>query len=451
VVVVQGATIWTSGPDGVLEDADLLVRDGKIVAVGHDLEVPDGAVVIDGAGKHVTPGIIDAHSHSAILGGVNEATNITTAEVRIADVIDSESIQIYRQLAGGVTTINLLHGSANAIGGQNAVIKLRWGAGPEELIFDAAPQGIKFALGENPKQSNWNPDERRFPQTRQGVEQAIRERFRAARDYRRRWDDYDDRPGGSRVPPRRDLQLEALLEILDGERLVHSHSYRADEILMLLRVAEDFGFRIASFQHGLEAYKVADEVAAQNAGASIFSDWWAYKYEVIDAIPYAGSILVDRGVVTSFNSDSSELARRLNLEAAKAVRYGGVPEPEALRLVTLNPAIQLGVDDRVGSLEPGKDADFAVWNGHPLSTYTLCLETWVDGRKYFDREAELAKREELATERRALFDKVRAAKGKDAEKKDTPAAGEQPPPEAVPEQDPEPPPTDARRAGGSHR
>jgi imidazolonepropionase-like amidohydrolase len=406
VLVVRNATIWTCGPQGRLENADLLVRNGRIAAIGTDLAAPEGAVVFDAAGKHVTPGLIDAHSHTAITGGVNEGTNITTAEVRIGDVLDPEDIGIYRQLAGGLTAANLLHGSANSIGGQNQVIKLRWGADPEGLRFAGAPPGIKFALGENPKQSNWGVQRRRFPQTRQGVEESIRERFVAALDYRRRWDEYGKGAGKDRVPPRRDLQLEALLEILDGKRLVHAHSYRADEILMLIELARSFGFRVATFQHVLEGYKVADEIAAHGAGASSFSDWWAYKYEVIDAIPWNGALMRERGVVVSFNSDSDELARRLNLEAAKAVRYGGVPDTEALKLVTLNPALQLGIADRVGSLENGKDADFVVWSGDPLSTYTVCEQTWIDGRKYFDRSQDLERRRQIAAERDTLLAKL---------------------------------------------
>jgi imidazolonepropionase-like amidohydrolase len=431
---VRGATIWTSGPAGVLDSADLVVRQGKIVAVGQALRAPAGAVVVDGSGLHLTPGLVDAHSHTAVDGAVNEGTHISTAEVRIADVLDPDDVGIYRQLAGGLTAANVLHGSANAIGGQNAVIKLRWGAPAADLLFAAAPPGIKFALGENPKQSNWNQEERRYPQTRMGVEEVLRARFQAARDSAREWADHRAGKKRSAVPPRHDLELEALVEILEGRRLVHAHSYRADEILMLLRVAEEFGFRIATVQHGLESYKVADEIARHGAGASIFSDWWAYKYEVIDAIPWAAAIDYRRGVLTSFNSDSEELARRLNTEAAKAVRYGGVPEVDALKLVTINPARQLRIDDRVGSLEAGKDADFVLWSGHPLSTGTVCLQTWIDGRKYFDREADLAAREALAAERAALLAKVRAdaaaekAKGKDDTKPAEPAAA---PPEVT--------------------
>lgn len=450
-VLVTNATIWTSGPAGVLEDADLLVIAGAVEAVGPDLDAPDGAVVIDAEGKHVTPGLIDAHSHSAIEGGVNEGSNITTSEVRIADVIDPTDVNLYRQLAGGLTAANLLHGSANSIGGQNAVIKLRWGGNADELVMEEAPRGIKFALGENPKQSNFDNPHPRYPSTRQGVEQSIRERFAAAVDYRDRWQAWEDDPDPNAVPPRRDLQLEALVEIMQGERLVHSHSYRADEILMLLGVAEEYGFRIASFQHVLEGYKVADELAAAGAGASTFSDWWAYKFEVIDAIPYNGAIMWDRGVVVSFNSDSGELARRLNLEAAKAVRYGGVPEEEALKFVTLNPAIQLGIERWVGSLEPGKHADFVIWSGHPLSTATHAEQTWVDGRKYFDREADLEAREAIAAERQALLQEVRDA-GEKEDEKDAEAEDEE---EAeMPEKDPEmstpPPPPPPSGHGHPH-
>ncbi|MGD2113975.1 MAG: amidohydrolase [Acidobacteriota bacterium] len=445
-VLVRGATVWTSGPEGRLEGADLLVRDGRIAAVGRDLgarSLPEGAVIIDGAGKHVTAGLIDAHSHTAVDGSVNEGTDIVTAEVRIADVLNPDDVDIYRQLAGGVTAANILHGSANAIGGQNAVVKYRWGAAPSELLFDAAPPGVKFALGENPKQSNWNAGEQRYPQTRMGIEQAIIEAFETALDYRRALE-AAARAGEDAVPPRPDLRSEAVLEILDGARHVHAHAYRADEMLMLLGLAEHYGFDLAAFQHALEAYKIADELAAQGVGASTFSDWWAYKYEVVDAIPYNGAILLDRGVVTSFNSDSDELARRLNTEAAKAVRYGGVSEEEALKLVTLYPAIQLGIGERVGSLEPGKDADFVLWNGHPLSTYTLAEQTWVDGRKYFDRAEDLARREEIAAEREALLAEIEAAAGGDGEEAAEAAEGEQAPEgeeeEPSEEQDEETPP-----------
>ncbi len=441
VVLVKDATLWTSSEKGILEGGDLLIRDGIVAGVAADIAPPPDARIVEAAGKHVTAGIIDAHSHTAIQGGVNEGSNNVTAEVRIGDVIDPTDISIYRQLAGGVTAANLLHGSANAIGGQNQVIKLRWGADAEGLKLAGAPPGIKFALGENPKRSNFqSPSEPRYPATRMGVEQSIRERFLAAERYEKDWEEYNGlsaRRQARRIPPRHDLQLEAIAEILRGERLVHSHCYRQDEILMLIRLAEEFGFRIASFQHVLEGYKIADEIAGHGAGASTFSDWWAYKLEAYDAIPFNGALMAERGVVVSFNSDSSELARRLNLEAAKGVKYGGMTEPEALKLVTLNPAIQLGIRDRVGSLEPGKDADFVIWSGHPFSVYTIAEQTWVDGIKTFDREEDLARRAEIAERRAALIDKVRKGDKAGEQSGDTgkeeeepasePDAGEAPP------------------------
>ncbi|HET9887115.1 MAG TPA: amidohydrolase family protein [bacterium] len=403
-VLVQHATIWTSGPKGTLEDADLLVRDGKIAAVGKRLSAPKGAVVIDAEGRHVTAGIIDCHSHSDIAGSVNEGTNSCTAEVRIADVVNPESPALYRELAAGVTVANLLHGSANAIGGQNAVIKLRWGSTADEMFF-GAPQGIKFALGENVKQSNWGDEyTSRYPQTRMGVEQFVRDRFFAALNYRAEQEAWSRTKKGE--IPRRDLQLDAILEVLDGKRFVHCHSYRSDEILMLMRLAEEHGFRIKTFQHVLEGYKVADELAAHGAGASGFADNWSYKFEVVDAIPYLGEILWKRGVLTSYNSDSWETSRRLNLEAAKAVKYGGVPEDEALKFVTFNPAKQLGIEKQVGSLEPGKDADFVIWSGHPLSDNSVCLETWMDGVRRFSRADDLAQRARMEKLRGDLLDKA---------------------------------------------
>jgi len=410
-LLIRGVTIWTCGPQGRMENADLLIAKGKITQVGKNLTAPAGATIIDANGKHVTPGMIDAHSHSGISGNVNEGTQAVTAEVRIGDVIDSQDIALYRELAGGLTAANQLHGSANPIGGQNSVIKLRWGSVPEDYKIADAPPGIKFALGENVKQSNWGDQfTTRYPQTRMGVEQIIRDRFKAALDYEREWETYRAlKTKKGVIPPRRDLELETMLEILRGKRLVHSHSYRQDEILMLVRVAEDFGFQIATFQHVLEGYKVADALAHHGAGASSFSDWWAYKFEVYDAIPYNGALMHNAGVVVSFNSDSDELARRMNLEAAKAVKYGGVCEEEALKFVTLNPAKQLRIDHRVGSLEPGKDADFVIWSGSPLSTYSICEQTWIDGRKYFDIEEDKEMRKQVEAERARLIQKVLVA------------------------------------------
>jgi imidazolonepropionase-like amidohydrolase len=405
------ATIWTCGPQGKIVNGTLLIAAGKVVGAGANLKVPADATVVDMKGAHITPGLIDCHSHTAIDGDVNESNQTISAEVRIGDVVDPDDIGIYRELAGGLTAANLLHGSANAIGGQNQVIKLRWGASAEEVKFAGAPPGIKFALGENPKQSNWGDNfTTRYPQTRMGVEEIIRDAFVAAGEYENRWKQYNaDKKG---IPPRRDLELDAIVEVLDGSRLVHCHSYRQDEILMLMRLAEQFGFRIATFQHILEGYKVADVMARHGVGGSSFSDWWAYKFEVYDAIPYNGALMHNEGVVVSFNSDSGELARRLNWEATKAVKYGGVPPEDALKFVTLNPARQLGVADRVGSLEPGKDADFAVWSGDPLSTYSRCEQTWIDGRKYFDLADDAALRDEVRRERAALIQRALTEKGK---------------------------------------
>lgn len=407
-VLVRNATIWTQGNQGRLENADMLVRRGKISQVGRNLSAPAGAVIIDASGKHLTPGLIDAHSHTAA-SSINEGGQAITCETRIEDVLDPDNIWIYRQLAGGTTAANILHGSANPIGGQNAVVKWRWGSMPDGLLFEGAPPGVKFALGENVKRSNFTPPPgtpTRYPATRMGVEQIIRDRFKAALDYRRKWREWEkDR---SRIPPHRDLELEAIVEMLEGKRLIHSHCYRQDEILMLLRVAEEFGIRIASLQHVLEGYKVADAIAKHGAGASTFSDWWAYKIEAWEAIPGNGPLMHKQGVVVSYNSDNSQLASRLNWEAAKALEFG-VSEEEALNFVTLNPAKQLRIDARTGSLEPGKDADFVIWSGNPLSALTRCEQTWVDGRKYFDREEDRILRKEIEEQRAVLVQKVLAA------------------------------------------
>ncbi|HVZ94093.1 MAG TPA: amidohydrolase, partial [Phycisphaerales bacterium] len=418
-VVVTNATIWTSGPQGIIENGWLVAIDGKIDSVGAGgapRGVPDGATVIDAKGKHVSPGLIDCHSHTGISGGVNEGTHACTAEVRVADVINPDSVGWYRELAGGLTAANQLHGSANPIGGQNSVVKIRWGVeNPDDMKLAGAIAGIKFALGENVKGSNndtRNPP-LRYPQTRMGVETFIRDRFDAARDYLAAWDKWNKLKDDERKSadfPRRDLELEALAEILQGQRLIHCHSYRQDEILMLCRVAHDFGFRIGTFQHVLEGYKVADAIHDNAIGGSTFSDWWAYKWEVYDAIPYNGAIMTAVGVPVSFNSDSDELARRLNSEAAKAVKYGGVAPAEALKFVTLNPAKQLKIDSRVGSLEAGKDADFVIWSGSPLSSLSRCEATYIDGREYFSLAKDTELRNRIASERRRLIQKVLADK-----------------------------------------
>ena len=396
----------------------------KVSAVSRGLrsrsDLHGSPLVVDGRGKHVTPGLIDCHNHSMVLGAVNEGTLPSTAMVRIGDVVNSESVNVHRQLAGGLTTLNLLHGSANPIGGQNAILKLRDGATPEGMKFANALPGIKFALGENVKQSNTSRTNR-FPQTRMGVHTFFANRFTAAQQYLNEWADYRNatnkvgqasslpagHTGQMPVPPRRNLELEAIGEILQGKRWIHCHSYRQDEILTFLRTMEGFGVKVGTLQHVLEGYKLAEEIAKHGAGASTFSDWWAYKFEVYDAIPYNGSLMRERGVIVSFNSDSSDLSRRLYLEAAKAVKYGGTPEEEALKFVTLNPAKQLRIDQWVGSLEAGKDGDFVIWSKSPLDSTTVCLQSWIEGKKYFDRDHEAGRSEALEKERAALLEKAK--------------------------------------------
>ena len=392
LVAIRNATILTAS-HGTIERGTILIRDGKIAAVGTNVEVPAGARIIDGTGRFVTPGIIDAHSHSAS-EGINEGTESVTAQVRIEDVLRQDGTSLYRQLAGGTTTLNILHGSANTIGGQNAVVKLRYGLPVDSLKFEGAPPGIKFALGENVRQTT-RPTPTRYPRTRMGVEDVLRDAFTRAREYQTEWKRYETvksafdksrpRNASAPVPPKRDLQLDALVEVLEGKRLVHCHSYRADEILMMLRVAKDFGFRVASFQHVLEGYKVADELAAAGSGGSTFADNWAYKLEAWDAIPHNAALMAERGVVVSINSDSDERARRLYQEAAKAIKYGNTSEEEALRMITLNAAKQLGIDKRVGSIDVGKDADIAIFNGHPFAPASRVEMTLIDGRVFFDR------------------------------------------------------------------
>jgi imidazolonepropionase-like amidohydrolase len=403
-VLFTNATIWTCGPQGVLRDASLLIGNGKILAVGKHLDIPPQAIVVDAQGMHITPGIIDCHSHMATDGGINESSQAITAEVRIADFLDCNDVAIYWQLAGGVTAANILHGSANPIGGQNQVIKLRWGALPDQLKFAEAPPGIKFALGENVKRSNVPTPSTRYPQSRMGVEQLLRDAFQAAREYQQLWQRWTQNPTGP--PPRRDLELHALVEVLEGKRWIHCHSYRQDEILAFLRVLEDFHITAGSLQHILEGYKVAEVIARHGATASSFADWWAYKFEVYDAIPFNGALMHRAGIIVSFNSDDRELARHLNHEAAKAVKYGGLPAEEALKFVTLNPAKQLRIDAWVGSLEPGKHADFVLWSGPPLSTLSRCEQTWIDGRKYFDRQEDMQLRNRVQEMRAKLVQRI---------------------------------------------
>jgi len=404
IVAIRNGTILTA-TRGTIANGTVLIRDGKIAAVGTNVSIPSGADVYDATGKFVSPGLIDAHSHIAN-DAINEGSVSVSSMTGMEDVLDPTDIDIYRDLAGGTTTANILHGSANAIGGKTVVIKLRYGKPrASDLVFQGALPGIKFALGENVTrkrgQAPANPE--RFPTTRQGVEYVIRDAFTRAKAYRKDWQDYEARKkaGQDVLAPRRDLQLDALVEVLEGKRLVHAHSYRADEILMLIRVADEMGFKVTTFQHVLEGYKVAKEIAAHNAGASTFSDWWGYKMEAADAIPHNAALMTHKGVVVSINSDDAEQARRLNIEAAKAVRYGDVTDDQAFAMVTINPAKQLKIDNRVGSIEVGKDADLVVWNHHPLSTAAIVERSYIDGIAYYDREKDLQRIADIQKEKAA--------------------------------------------------
>ena len=396
-ILFKNATVWTSEEAGVLENTDVLVKNGEIVKIGAGLNA-GGARVIDATGKHLTAGIIDEHSHIAA-SAINEAGHNSSAEVSMEDVVDPTDINIYRNLAGGVTTIQLLHGSANPIGGRSAILKLKWGESAEDMIFEQAPPFIKFALGENVKQSNWSGS--RFPQTRMGVEQVFTDYFSRAKAY-------ESKMGEEGF--RKDLEMETLVEILNGKRFVTSHSYIQSEINMLMKVAENFGFNINTFTHILEGYKVADKMKEHGVGASTFSDWWAYKYEVNDAIPYNAAIMNEVGLTVAINSDDGEMSRRLNQEAAKSVKYGGMSEEEAWKMVTINPAKLLHVDDLVGSIKTGKQADLVLWNEHPLSIYARPEKTMVEGTIYFDIDRDKELRKEIKQERNELIGQMLKAK-----------------------------------------
>jgi imidazolonepropionase-like amidohydrolase len=422
-IVIQNATVHTV-TKGTFTGS-IVVNDGKITEVGETVLVPPGATIVDAAGKHVIPGIIDCHTHIA-LDAVNEGSVSVSSMVDERDVIDPESIAIYRDLAGGVTTAILLHGSANAIGGQNTVIKMRWGKDADGLVMKEAPPTLKLALGENPKRQGQgggtpvggqtNP---RYPGTRMGVEDVLREAFTEARLYQAAWKEYEAKTarGEKAIPPRRDLKLDPLVEVLEGKRLVHAHCYRADEILMILRLGQEFGFKIQTLVHGLEAYKVAKEVAAAGSSVTTFSDWWSYKVEAFDAIPYNAAVLQKKGVLVSINSDDAsgaELGRRLNTEAAKAVKYGGVTEDEALAMITINPAKQLGIDKYVGSIETGKQADLVIYDKDPLSSYAKVEKVFIDGQMYFDRDNDLTARPKAEAEKKGLIEKEKAEERRNA-------------------------------------
>jgi len=402
-VLIKNGTVWTNEKDGILQNADVLLENGKIKAVGKNLSA-SGAKVIDATGKHVTAGIIDEHSHIAGSGGINEGAQSVSAEVRVADIINSEDVNIYRQLAGGVTTSHILHGSANPIGGQSQLIKLRWGKSPEELKFVGADGFIKFALGENVKQSNFGTGAR-FPVTRMGVEQTFVDEFTRAKEYAKALS-----VKGNTV--RKDLELDAIVEILNNKRFITCHSYVQSEINMLIHVADSLGFKINTFTHILEGYKVADKMKAHGIAGSTFSDWWAYKNEVAEAIPYNGKIMHNVGVTTAFNSDDAEMARHLNQEAGKSVLYGNVPEEEAFKFVTLNPAKMLHIDDKVGSLKAGKDADVVIWTANPLSIYARAEKTFVDGIAYWDIDKDMQVIKTQQAEKARLIQKMLESKSK---------------------------------------
>ena len=410
-IVIRNATVWTMESKGNIENCDVVIEDGKITAVGQNLNVDENNYrIINGDGMHLTPGIIDEHSHIA-LTGVNEGSQSVTSEVRMKDVVNSEDVNIYRQLAGGVTTAQLLHGSANPIGGQSAIIKLRWGSIPEEMLVKDADEYIKFALGENVKRSR-APSSTRFPDSRMGVEQVFVDAFNRAKIYSDNWSNYNSLSKKEKInsiKPRRDLELDALLEILNGEMFITCHSYVQSEINMLMKVAEQFNFNVATFTHILEGYKVADKMRDHGVGASTFSDWWAYKNEVKEAIPYNAALMSMAGVVTAINSDSREMARRLNQEAGKSIKYGGMDEIEALKLVTLNPAKLLHLDERIGSIKVGKDADLVLWTDHPLSIYSKPSKTIVDGKVYFDVDQDIKLRESIKEERARIISKMKGS------------------------------------------
>ncbi|MFZ1687473.1 MAG: amidohydrolase family protein [Flavobacteriales bacterium] len=430
-VILQNATVWTNTERGILRNTDVCLHEGKVFAVGEHLDksvlfpkMKIAVAVVDATGKHITCGIIDEHSHIAIARGVNEGSQANTAEVRMSDVVDPDNVNIYRDLAGGVTAAQLLHGSSNPIGGQSALVKLRWGLSGQEMLITGADGFIKFALGENVKQSNWFTDRSRYPQTRMGVEQVISDGFHRARQYAAEWTLFEKNKPTAAVrgkrdkkhapssgyAPRRDLELDALSEILIGKRSITCHSYVQSEISMLMGLADSMGFKVNTFTHILEGYKVADKLKVHGASASTFSDWWAYKFEVQDAIPYNGALMWKQGVNTGFNSDDAEMSRRLNQEAAKAVKYGGVPEEEAWKFVTLNPARMLHLDHRMGKVEVGMDADIVLWSAHPLSIDAKCEMTFVDGVRRFDKSQDAQLRKDMVAERERIIAMMIAAK-----------------------------------------
>lgn len=407
ILLLRNANIITvTGKD--LEGGDILIKNGRISEIGKGIQAPKGVKVIELNGKWVIPGIIDSHSHIAVEGGVNETGNLISAEVDVEDVINPEDMSIFYALTGGVTTIHTMHGSANPIGGKGIVLKLKWGKTAKDMIFKEAPKTIKWALGENPKQSNFSiAGAPRYPTSRMGVEESIRKVFEEAKDYMRKWDEYnrklkewerEKRKGKEPVPPRKDYRLETIADVLKGKLWVRCHAYQSQEMLSIMKLCKEYGVKLVCFEHGLEGYKITSELVKYNVAVSTFADFWAYKWEAFKTMPYSATMMAKDGVLVALNSDDSERMRRLFSEAAKAVRFGGASEPEALKMITINPAKILGIDKRVGTIEVGKDADLAIFNRHPLDPYTICEMTIIDGEIYFDRakylEEMLKKKEE---------------------------------------------------------
>lgn len=384
-LVIKNATLLTA-THGRVEHGSVYVKDGKIVAFGASVNAPASATLIDAEGKYVTPGIIDPHSHMALDDDVNEATSPVVPQMLMKDAFDYTDKAIYRALAGGVTSSLLLHGSADMIGGQAVVIKTKYGLDRDQMLFPGAPQSIKFASGENPKRVFG--DKKQLPSTRMGNFEVMREAFTQAKDYQRQWDEYDEklkRGDKNATMPKKDLKLEALLQVLQGKMLVQIHCYRSDEFLTEIAIANEFGYKIRAFHHALEAYKVPAALAQNDIAIATFADWWGYKYEAWDAIPWNAVMAMRAGVRVAIKSDSDDFIRRLNQEAGKTMRYGGATEDEAMKMLTVNPAWIIGVEDKTGSIDVGKDADLVLWSGYPLSTTGVPEKVWIDGDLYFDR------------------------------------------------------------------
>jgi len=422
LLLKNGNLITISGD--TIEGGDILIVGSKIRRVGKSITAPKSAKTVDLKGRWVMPGIIDSHTHIAIEGGVNETGELITAEVHIKDVINPEDYAIFHALAGGVTTIHTMHGSANPIGGRNIVLKLRWGKSAEEMIFKAAPETLKWALGENPKQSNFSSrGPARYPKSRMGVEASIRKIFEQAKDYTEAWDDYNKKKkeGLNPLPPKKDYRLEVIADLFRGKYWVRCHAYQAEEMLSIMKLCREYNVKLAAFEHGLEGYRIADELKEYGVAVTGFADFWGYKWEAFKTMPHNLALMAERGVLVAINSDSGERIRRLFLDAAKLLRFGGLSEIEALKTITLNPAIILGIEDRVGTIEAGKDADLAVFNRHPLDPYTVCEMTLVDGEILFDRDRYFEERKkEEATRKKKEEEKKKAAKERAAEEKKKP-------------------------------